>query len=882
MTDQERLRDIQDIATLRLKNKKPSHTDIVKMVNKCLEEEHFNYTDDIVDSIVSRIEYNIPISSFEPDILVDDKNSAQWFIEAGKKIDMNYFNRYRAYLRHEEFPEDVIDGIEKDCRQILSFSANPNARADRKRGLVVGDVQAGKTANYIALINMACDYGYKIIVLLAGMTDYLREQTQSRIDLGFIGAVSDSIGGNIRYVGVGFTKEDYFAIPMTNTECDFVKFVKKNLNSTPADYPKPIVLVVKKNGKILEQVQQWLKPGKNKINSQNILIIDDEADNASVNTKHSEDNPTVINRFIRNLYCNFEVATYVGYTATPFANIFINPENDSELENLFPSDYIVQLKAPSNYFGAHKIFENQNHIRVVNEDEPNFLPAIHKKDYHYCGMAESLKEAVCAFLLGCAVRTLRGQKLKHRSMLINISRFNDLHSEIKIQVKNFVDYLCCTISQDSYKNTADFIKNPEMARLFRLYTESKFFSKARGKFSFEELKALLHDEVKQITTVVINNANTKDRFKYKDYEDIGARVIVIGGFVLSRGLTLEGLTVSYYSRNASAYDTLLQMCRWFGYHFNYEDICMLYISQINIENFRAVIDAVSNLKDQFSEMSRRGKKPREFGLMVKESPDSLETAILVTSRNKMIHSKSIVHWITYGGEVADTSKLFKDIAKNASNEKLSRDFFIDLETSGYLMEIFNKRNMIRDVPKSNIAEFVRKLKIHFENRKFDTACLSDYISQSQLFPFWDIVVANGDSDKKWTIGKVTVNAAIRDSVVRENEDFIRVGGGNNRLIDPGLFNSGLSKSQIDKLGSGKLTAKDYLSINDRKPLLIIYPMDLQQNKISMDNCVHIGFALGFPEKGRSEKAKYRVNKIKQRALAEGLDDLDEEENLSND
>ncbi len=886
MIGHDQLRDIQDIATIRLKRKNPTHSDIVTMVKQCLTEAKLSCSERELDNIVSEIEYNIPIASFEPDVLVENPDSAQWFNEASKDIKLRYFNRYRAYLRHEGFSENVIDGIENDCKKVLSFSANPNANTDRKRGLVVGDVQAGKTANYTALINMACDYGYKIIVLLAGMTDSLREQTQTRIDQGFIGADSDSIGGNIQYVGVGVSKEDYYAIPLTNAECDFVKFVKKNQNSTPADYTKPIVLVVKKNGKILDQVQQWLMPGKNRISSPNILIIDDEADNASVNTKRSEDNPTVINGVIRKLFGNFSVATYVGYTATPFANIFINPNNDSSLENLFPSDYIVQLKAPDNYFGAHKVFDSLSHIRIVDESENNFLPAIHKRDYCYTGLADSLKEAVCAFLLGCVIRTLRGHSDKHRSMLINISRFNDLHSEIKIKINEYIEYLTCIIEQDSYKSPEQFIQNIEMKRLFSLFTASKYFAVARKEFSFELIQKKLLEEIKQFLVVVINNSNTKDRFKYKDYKDVGARVIVIGGFVLSRGLTLEGLMISYYSRNASAYDSLLQMCRWFGYRFKYEDLCILYLSQINIDNFRAVIDAVDNLKDQFSEMSRMRQKPKEFGLMVKESPDSLVTAILVTSRNKMIHTKSIEHWITYGGEVADTSKLYKDTGKNAANINQFRDFIHEICLSGTHFESKEGRNMICNVPKEGVAAFIKRLKIHIENRKFDTTCLSDYIAQSHLFPLWDIVVATGDSEKKWNVENITVSATIRDSEIRDNEDFIRVAGKNNRLIEPGIFNSGLSPEQRADLRArvaGAPSVKDYLSVNDRNPLMVIYPIDLRKNGYSIDDNIYLGFALGFPAKGKSEKAKYRANKVKLDALAKGfIDDRDENEELNND
>jgi hypothetical protein len=229
----------------------------------------------------------VNVRTFDADVLTEGNYDHLWV--RNRNIPREYFERYRSYLRSEGFSEPIIDSIEENCIKLLSYCVDPANATDinnrKKKGLVVGDVQSGKTANYVGLINMACDYGYKIIVLLSGMTDSLRQQTQSRVDSGFIGAESNSISGDIKYVGVGEAVEKYFAIPLTNVENDFVKFVKENNNTTRFDYNKPIVLVVKKNGSVLEQVQIWLKPGQNNIACNSILIIDDEADNASVNIK---------------------------------------------------------------------------------------------------------------------------------------------------------------------------------------------------------------------------------------------------------------------------------------------------------------------------------------------------------------------------------------------------------------------------------------------------------------------------------------------------------------------------------------------------------------------------------------------------------------------
>lgn len=382
-----------------------------------------------------------------------------------------YFDRYKRYLRRQDFSEAVIEQMESDCSRVLKQCANPeltlNVTERKKKGLVVGDVQSGKTANYLGLINMACDYGYKIIVLLAGMTDSLRQQTQSRVDTGFIGAISDTMSdAEIAYVGVNDDAQiqQNYAVPLTNNENDFVKFVKKNLNATSGDFNKPIILVVKKNTSVLNQVVEWLKPGFHNINCQNLLIIDDEADNASINTKKPECDPSKINGHIRNLYNNFPIASYVGYTATPFANIFVNPEGDESYKDLFPSDFIVLLNAPSNYYGAQKVFSYEGDVhsrslRVLDEGEDHFLPAKHKKDeYYFAELPDSLKEAILCFLINNVIRTKRGANRKHRSMMINISVYNIMHGEILEAVQKYVDKLLNIIEQDSAKSTFDFIK----------------------------------------------------------------------------------------------------------------------------------------------------------------------------------------------------------------------------------------------------------------------------------------------------------------------------------------------------------------------------------------------------------------------------------------
>ena len=236
----------------------------------------------IIENIVEQYEENMSIKSYMPDVLVDFENDPEWFykMKSDENQKHDYFNRYKNYLRHNDFAEDSIDKIEYNSEKILSYCANPfnstDLRARKKKGLVVGDVQSGKTANYLGLINMASDYGYSVIVVLAGMTESLRKQTQGRIDEGYIGAKSNTIGSEvIEYVGVGEqdVRNNHFAIPLTNTNYDFSTKVKTSLNATRGDYNKPQILVIKKNKKTLDhdiyktKIQAVNNAGQGRLNS---------------------------------------------------------------------------------------------------------------------------------------------------------------------------------------------------------------------------------------------------------------------------------------------------------------------------------------------------------------------------------------------------------------------------------------------------------------------------------------------------------------------------------------------------------------------------------------------------------------------------------------
>ena len=315
--------------------------------------------------------------------------------------------------------------------------------------MVIGDVQSGKTANYISVINKAADAGYKVIVLLTGTIEKLRQQTQARIDEGFIGIDTSDLERERRNnpIGVGLINGGISVSSFTSIIKDFNKSVLTNSNVPLDSLSIPLILVVKKNKAVLNSIYKLFNGEKkdqtyNKIN-QSLLFIDDEADNASINTNSQDDDPTSINKSIRRILGLFMRSSYVGYTATPYANVFIEPNTKEDMENedLFPKDYIYVLQPPSNYIGAREIYSEEGQYKTmyrVIDDFEEFLPLKHKKDYELpLDIPLSLKKAILSFLIANAIRDLRGDLITHRSMLINVSRFICIQNDLRDLVNDY-------------------------------------------------------------------------------------------------------------------------------------------------------------------------------------------------------------------------------------------------------------------------------------------------------------------------------------------------------------------------------------------------------------------------------------------------------------
>ena len=388
-----------------------------------------------------------------------------------------------------------------------------------------------------------------------------------------------------------------------------------------------------------------------------MLLIDDEADNASVNVSKTDDAPSAINDRIRKLLDVFDRNVYLGYTATPFANIFIDPESKDamEREDLFPRDFIISLDAPSNYVGASRLFSDTGDLHktlITVDDHVELLPEKHKISHPLSQIPESLRNAVRTFVLARAIRVVRGQEKSHSSMLVNASRFNAVQTKLTGLVSDLMNTIRSACIGHAGLSVEKALCDPEMNRLHNVWID-QYEGKIPETWAMVQaalIRAAGPIEVRKV------NSKSSDKLDYRRYKNEGLHVIAIGGFALSRGFTLEGLTVSYFLRNSMMYDTLLQMGRWFGYRDGYSEICRIYMTEEAIDWYAHISEAIDELRDEFRRMERAGARPVDFGLKVRAHPESL----IVTARNKMKSGQKINHSISLAGKLIETTRLRTD------------------------------------------------------------------------------------------------------------------------------------------------------------------------------------------------------------------------------
>lgn len=633
-------------------------------IRRAVADGPFSYGVGEEDVLVRHLEASFDISQRRGSTVRADYRP--WLESRRPEIDFFYWDRLKEYFLGEDLlPPQVVSTLGDVTDEVLDYSGNPaDERPWKRRGMVIGHVQSGKTTNYAGLICKAADAGYQIVILLAGITNSLRQQTQERMDEYFIGqkSVFNAVAKEQLSIA-NYASAKRFPAYGTSRDRDFSKVAATTGGVTLAALREPLIFVTKKNKATLENLADWLSQqhGGKKIHEP-LLLIDDEADNASINTFAGPERVTAINKAIRRILSLFARSTYVGYTATPFANIFIDPESaDAMLEDdLFPQHFIKALDPPSNYVGADRVFggDKARSAMVVEEvaDFAGALPLNHKKACRPSAMPASMERAVRVFVLACALRDLRGGRTDHCSMMINVSRFNDVQEHVQGLVYAYLQQLRNALVVHSGVGDKA-VADPNIRSLKETF-EQRF---GEGRHDFRSVLVALEQAAARIRVVVVNmKGGTLD---YKKHKLTGLRVIAIGGLALSRGLTLEGLVVSYVLRNAGASDTLMQMARWFGYRPGYEDLCHLYLPGQSIGHYEYVAESVDELRSEVKRMEILGLTPERFGLRVRQSP----LAIRITAANKMRSATSLVVAQDYSGRHIEGYALKNDARTNEQN-----------------------------------------------------------------------------------------------------------------------------------------------------------------------------------------------------------------------
>lgn len=841
--------------------------------------------------------------------LIQEKGHQKWFLDKKPLLDMKYWERYKKYLLNDKgFSVKVVNVMDDILDKLTDLLGDPSRDvAYSRRGLIIGDVQSGKTANYLGLICKTVDAGYKVVVLMTGTIEKLRKQTQMRVDEGFVGADSDAMVKmleNGQVIGVGKYDSSIRPMVLTSTADDFKQQNANNLGFDLRNINGPVIFVVKKNSSILKRLNKWLttfnQNGQQKIR-QSILMIDDEADNASVNTNKDEDTPTAINGQIRDLVSKFEKSSYVGFTATPFANIFIDPDSyDAMLEeDLFPKDYIYSLNAPSNYTGARNIFaEDGNASYMLVEIDDNFrnpqsiefiLPLKHKSSIHVRELPKDLKTAIEAFVLANTMEDLMGLSDNHRSMLINVSRFTAVQEEVSGLVNEYLKNiqsackLYCKLPTDKALQDI-YIK--QLKETFEVIYSTV-------DFEWEEVQTQLYNSCGSIMVQTINQRNGQN-LNYDDYPH-GLRLIAVGGMSLSRGLTLEGLVISYFYRNSRMYDTLMQMGRWFGYRGKYAELCRIWMSDDSIEWYRYISQATDELREEVKRFEDSGLTPKDFGLRVRSDL----TALIVTARNKMRSTEEMECAISFSGVYIDTPEIYADLDKNRRNlESVNSLIKTCMEYGDEYTPKAEEGNqyIIRSVPVQVVLEFLNEIEVSPKNEKFNTTAVRRFIKEyrGEELKNWDIAFASGKSEREIVLYNSTKYHCVSRSFSIENDGkILKMSGSKKHLAGGGDAAAALSKEKVREIKENSqksnLAPNDYFTGVDRNPLLTIFAVELnecrksesaeQEKKIQeqyLEDYV-IGFGIGIPSLSDQETkyVKYVLNKVAKQQIFE--DELDFEE-----
>jgi hypothetical protein len=716
---------IQMVTRFYSADSKPDEKQINAILHMAARNQKLDATGPAFEKAFRELRSKLSAKIAEGVTLTDTDSTWTEWLPSMKKSDRWNTPRWDAYYQYLQKTQGAdwtqLQPLDKSTDTILGQLSDPrqgHISASRK-GLILGDVQSGKTRTYLALMNKAVDCGYKLIIVLTSSDEHLRQQTQQRIDSDFVG-----YAGKRKRIGLGKVLSpelDRKPFSLTN-ENDFVKAQSNALEPLPRpswNDSRPVVAVMKKNGSVLDKFNQWLdNPEFSK--DLPVLIIDDESDYASVNSAKAEDSPTRINSLLRKL-CSISARTsYVAVTATPFANVFIDDETE---EDLFPKDFIHILPTPYAYVGAKKLFgdletlpRQGNCVRELDEEKlDEWLPLSHKKTYRFASqeLDRQVQYAISCFFVACALRP--DAENKRQSMLIHMSRFTAVQQQIADMVHVYVGDLITALK--FHANTND----PRILALFQAYTNEYESHNQTHGLSWPTLLHKIQQLTDRLQVRLVNSDSAGWNDSHQVPEDIAQNecTIFIGGNQISRGMTLDGLICSIFYRRVTASDTLLQMGRWFGYRPKYEQLQRIWLLEQSKIDYRYSFSIVEELKERSKLMQHQGMTPKQFGLAIMKNPNK---GVRITSASKMRNASE-----GNGGVLAEfdlTGQIIESIRLGTSTDQITANnaaLNALINTCDSLPQVVSSKSsnqIYQHVPGDVIADFLSQYRAGYNDKYF--------------------------------------------------------------------------------------------------------------------------------------------------------------------
>ena len=742
----------------------------------------------------------------------------------------------RKTLQKQIKNKEAVKTIDRESGEILNLLVNLNEKGVKRKGLVVGYVQSGKTANFSAVITKAVDEGYRLVIVMTGILESLRSQTQARLQNGVADAIIKSKKSVISLTSV---KSDISSDDASNLEA--------NLHTGGVAYA-----VVKKNHNCLKYLMEQLRIVNQKglLKDVPVLIIDDESDQATPNTANKTEDYSTINGDMRQIWEQVQQGSYVAYTATPFANVFMNPKDEErytehvESDNpenpegetierypgLYPSDFIYALERPNGYIGASRIFgtplwatEDEDGtlndgvdidaLRDIDTEEAKILRHPTRKDGgdYIPEMVPSLEAAVQWFMIATALRRRRTQKQQHSSMLIHLSHLKETHFEVEKVIKDYISKLKENCGKPEINDAMQSLYEREVARMLAIRPEKIYPD-------WDELKLAVSQVVRE-TKCIVENSASDEQLKYEDKEPLTC--IVIGGNALSRGLTLEGLICSYYLRKSKTYDALLQMGRWFGFRPGYEDLIRLWTTEDIQEDYRYLADIEDELREEIREID----DPSVVAVKIRADRKKLN----VTSPNKMRNAAPV--------NINHSGKSYQVTRFEEQNDKCLKHNIQVLESLiksiGSTQEALRGKNngsyLFEGVPVGTIIDYLTNYQVHPSNPGIDADRLVKWIAEN-VTQNWNVVIYS-DTDEnrpKRDFAGYEIRMADRTAVKSKSTEGIvdikSLANPQTYVLDLRILahHGKIKISEIDLKKAEKDSGKKLRSLNGNSPLLVVY------------------------------------------------------------